>query len=514
VASTADPSPGPRAVGRSAGSSGPPAGLSRRNARPARARRGAPRPHQLGERHLRDPQHAEVDPSSAPRRPTAQPHPDLAPGRGSATWRGCAPAANNVKGRTVPHQVDTAVREQPDAGAPTLDRPPEATHHRGERPGRRPGAVHERRTARPARQTPAAQRYRHAPSLRAPPTTSSWTSRPGEGQPGAKWSQPTVPSYGRPSTVTRCPRPPCRSPRSPRQSGAGREGRRQRVVLAAVSVTPGVGAQRGGHLRPAGGPAARPRPAVQGHAGAAAIWPRSASNPSEVSIIAVAPHSAAARTAAYGGAGTRCAPTTSTGERTPVGSTASPAAAQPSRPATASTSPGRAPDGFTGSRPCRSPSTVTASTTSRRTPRRPDHARADRGRLRPQAGGQLLGHRRRGTRGAAEADQQRVGVAPSPRCRPCSRRRPCDPPARGRPVETEVHASTSTSVLASTRPSGAATSARRRPAEQGARGLAPAPRHPPDQPELPHGGHVGGPPASAAIRSAARSATAHTPFVR
>ena len=58
-----------------------------------------------------------------------------------------------------------------------------------------------------------------------------------------------------------------------------------------------------------------------------------------MSIIAVAPASAACGPASYGGSGERWAPTTATGERNPRPSTASPAAAQPSRPHTAITSP-------------------------------------------------------------------------------------------------------------------------------------------------------------------------------
>ena len=72
------------------------------------------------------------------------------------------------------------------------------------------------------------------------------------------------------------------------------------------------------------------------------------------------PASRPAVPAAYGGDGRRCASTRTRGERKPRDSTASPAAAQPSRPATATTSPGRAPERVTGSRPSRTPSAVTA----------------------------------------------------------------------------------------------------------------------------------------------------------
>ena len=73
---------------------------------------------------------------------------------------------------------------------------------------------------------------------------------------------------------------------------------------------------------------------------AAATWPRSATRPSLTSIIAVAPSAAARGPSAYGGAGRRCASTRTRGDRNPRLSTARPAAAQPSRPATATRSPG------------------------------------------------------------------------------------------------------------------------------------------------------------------------------
>ena len=64
--------------------------------------------------------------------------------------------------------------------------------------------------------------------------------------------------------------------------------------------------------------------------------------------MAVAPASAARGPASYGGSGQRWALTTPTGERNPRPSTARPAAAQPSFPQTATTSPGRAPERVTG----------------------------------------------------------------------------------------------------------------------------------------------------------------------
>src|SRR5882724_373749 len=88
------------------------------------------------------------------------------------------------------------------------------------------------------------------------------------------------------------------------------------------------------------------------------MWPRSASRPSDTSSIAVAPALAAWAPAGYGGSGARCAPTTFTGDRKPRPSTANPAADQPSRPHTATTSPGSAPERVTGSRPSRSPNAV------------------------------------------------------------------------------------------------------------------------------------------------------------
>ena len=78
------------------------------------------------------------------------------------------------------------------------------------------------------------------------------------------------------------------------------------------------------------------------------MCPRSASSPSDTSIIDVAPDAPPTIPAASGGSGTRYAPTAAAGERNPLDSTANPAAAQPSRPITATTSPARAPERSTG----------------------------------------------------------------------------------------------------------------------------------------------------------------------
>src|SRR5512135_2579405 len=92
---------------------------------------------------------------------------------------------------------------------------------------------------------------------------------------------------------------------------------------------------------------------------ARARWPRSASRPSLTSIIAVAPARASAGPRSYGGAGWRCA-STSGPSRTPADSSANPAAARPTVPARTTRSPRPAPARVTGGRPCRSPSAVTA----------------------------------------------------------------------------------------------------------------------------------------------------------
>ena len=117
--------------------------------------------------------------------------------------------------------------------------------------------------------------------------------------------------------------------------------------------------------------APRPAPARSGSRStstplARAMWPRSASRPSLTSIMAVAPRVAASGPASYGGIGRRCSPTRGFSRMpavSPVLSRASPAAAWPSGPATATTSPALAPDRSTGSRPARLPRPVTASST-------------------------------------------------------------------------------------------------------------------------------------------------------
>ena len=78
------------------------------------------------------------------------------------------------------------------------------------------------------------------------------------------------------------------------------------------------------------------------------MWPRSASSPSETSHIAVAPATAAATPAGYGGCGQQCNATRSSNPDSPACRAAIPAAERPSVPATATTSPIRAPDRSTG----------------------------------------------------------------------------------------------------------------------------------------------------------------------
>ena len=134
-----------------------------------------------------------------------------------------------------------------------------------------------------------------------------------------------------------------------RQQRVGGERRGQRVVVAAgEQPVPGVGAQRGAHVASRAGTSRVALRRSMRTPEARATWPRSASSPSDTSIIAVAPAFAASGPAAYGGSGTRWALTTTAGERKPRCSTASPAAAQPSRPRTATRSPGRAPPRRTG----------------------------------------------------------------------------------------------------------------------------------------------------------------------
>ena len=140
---------------------------------------------------------------------------------------------------------------------------------------------------------------------------------------------------------------------------------------------------------------------------------RSATSPSLTSTIAVAPSSAARGPCAYGGSGRRCAATTLTGERNPRPSTASPAAAQPSRPVYATTSPGLAPDRVTGARPCRSPNAVTASTSTSARTTSPPSTRASSGRHSariPSASSSSQATGRSG--GTARPSSRPVGTAP------------------------------------------------------------------------------------------------------
>ena len=192
------------------------------------------------------------------------------------------------------------------------------------------------------------------------------------------------------------------------------------------------------------------------------MWPTSASRPSETSIIAVAPSSAATGPAASGGSGSRYAPTTAAGERNPRDSTASPAAAQPSRPATASTSPGRAPSRCTARPPRRSPSTVTAMVSTSDLVRSPPTTPAP----------SLLGHlvqpdpdtqqRVPPLRSAVRTARPRTPSAPPPsrRCRRRRRARPGDRSARRTPSRCgNARRRPACPMLITTRPSAAATMA-------------------------------------------------------
>ena len=105
--------------------------------------------------------------------------------------------------------------------------------------------------------------------------------------------------------------------------------------------------------------------------------PASRINPSEMSSIALAPDAAASGPAGNGGRGQwkasikRCSAGLNAANGIPLSSSAQPAAAQPSRPAIASWSPGSAPERSTGARRAKSPSTVTVTEISRPPERSP-----------------------------------------------------------------------------------------------------------------------------------------------
>ena len=143
----------------------------------------------------------------------------------------------------------------------------------------------------------------------------------------------------------------------------------------------------------------------------AARCPRSASSPSLTSHIAVAPASAAAGPAAYGGVGRRCAATAAIGLEKPRRSTARPQADHPSRPASATTCPGRAPDRSTGARPTQVAQRGhrehhSGAVGGRRHQVTTDDGGAERGALRGQPGRHALQPRRLGVRRAGQADEQ------------------------------------------------------------------------------------------------------------
>src|SRR5579875_1754385 len=180
-----------------------------------------------------------------------------------------------------------------------------------------------------------------------------------------------------------------------------------------------------------------------------------------MSVIAVAPSAAAFGPSKYGGSGRRCAATTCTGERKPRPSTAKPAAAHPSRPHTATTSPTRAPFRVTGARPCRSPSAVmpsmivSAAVTSPPTtaaPTSPHSSRKPATRPSTQSSSRLPG--------AAKPTSRAVGTAPIATMSAKLRAAALWPMSFAvDQSRRKWRFSTSTSVEATTRPSGVATTA-------------------------------------------------------
>ena len=155
-------------------------------------------------------------------------------------------------------------------------------------------------------------------------------------------------------------------------------------------------------------------------------------SPSLTSIIAVAPSSAAAGPASYGGSGRRCAATTRAGERNPRAEHGQPGRG-PAEPAGVARRRRRAArrTGSPAPGPRRSPSAVTASTSTSAA----DHVAADHARRRPArhsaripSASSVQPGRPAGPAGHGEADAAaRSAPRPSRRCRPGSARRPCGP---------------------------------------------------------------------------------------
>src|SRR2546421_436423 len=191
----------------------------------------------------------------------------------------------------------------------------------------------------------------------------------------------------------------------------------------------------------------------------------------------VAPSPAACGPAAYGTSGRRCASTSSRGVRNPRDSTVYPAAAYPTRPASATTSPGRAPSRRTGSRPPRSPSAVTEMTSTgpldMSPPTIPAPASAASS-ASPSASSSAQATFR--SAGAQRPTSRAVGTAPmaatSARLAAAAR---CPTSAAADQSRRKCRPSTSTSVVATTRPSGAATTAASSPGPSSA-AFAPASR--------------------------------------
>ena len=159
------------------------------------------------------------------------------------------------------------------------------------------------------------------------------------------------------------------------------------------------------------------------------MWRRSASSPSDTSVMAVAPASAAAASLTVGRFGHQV-PAAQFGEirRSRCCHSAYPAADRPRSPATATVSPGVAPLRRTGARPSRSPSTVTEITHCGLLTRSPPTMPAPpSGRPRAHIPSDSSATRRPAV-SAGRAERRRRTPsrrAPSPRCRRRSARSPC-----------------------------------------------------------------------------------------
>ncbi len=279
---------------------------------------------------------------------------------------------------------------------------PARARRENERPRRGRGRLGQRASR------PAARKWSNERRRRLPPDDAHALSRDARGRCGSR------------PRAARRPAARSRRARGPRRrSGRSRAGARRRPAR------PGRAAAR---ARSAGSRrrCARRWPRAR--------WPRSATRPSLTSHIAVAPSAGE-----LGPEGVRRA-------RLQVGlhqhvdraprrarsrccSSASPAADQPSRPASTTRSPGCAPERSTGGRPPRSPSAVTLTTTWSLETVSPPTTTA------PTTAGlvaQPVGELRRPTPPARRAERRARRAArwpsrPSPRRRRGWRRRPCGP---------------------------------------------------------------------------------------